>query len=171
MNTSFILELIEKTKNGDEIALKKLSNHYLEILCFYANRYNNQYLNNDMEDIASDTLLGLIEACKSYDKHKIYRFEIYLSWWLFMNLYIKHKCGLSYYEAITTSKKSIIRQIDVISMCEIDYKEKNGNFPTHHKIAEILENIFVVNNKNTSPDKIKPINKEYIAQFRNRLHI
>jgi len=171
MDTNLILNLVEKVKNGDESSFKKLCSYYSEVLCLFASRYiDKSYFKQDVDDITSDTLLSILETCKSYDNKSGYRFETYLSWWLFMNLYIKKICGFSLYEKITKSKDTIKNQMQMVMVYEEEFCDKHGYLPSSYEMPEIFEDIYSIK-KVMSDDKKTKIATEHIAQFRYKFHI
>ncbi len=127
------VELAQKIKEGDELALNKLVRSNLRFVISVAKQYQNTGLT--LEDLINEGNLGLIEAAKRYDHTKGFKFISYAVWWIRQSI-LKAAADNSRTIRLPHNR---LGEIQKINRASSEFEQTVEREPTDEELAELLE--------------------------------
>ncbi len=127
------VELAQRIKNGDQLALEKLTKANLRFVVSVAKQYQNQGLT--LPDLINEGNLGLIKAAQRFDETRGFKFISYAVWWIRQSILQ----ALAEQSRIVRLPLNKIGSINKINRAFSDLEQKYGRPPTPEEIAESLD--------------------------------
>ena len=127
------VELAQRIKQGDKIALEKLTKANLRFVVSVAKQYQNQGLS--LPDLINEGNLGLIKAAQRFDETRGFKFISYAVWWIRQSIL----------QALAEQSRIVrlpLNQIGSINKINKTYAKLEQEFerePNAEEIAEVLE--------------------------------
>ena len=127
------VELAKKIKEGDEIALEKLTKANLRFVVSVAKQYQNQGLS--LPDLINEGNLGLIKAAKRFDETRGFKFISYAVWWIRQSILQ----ALAEQSRIVRLPLNKIGSINKINKTYASLEQRYEREPSADEIASVLE--------------------------------
>ena len=127
------VELAQKIKDGDPIALEKLTKANLRFVVSVAKQYQNQGLS--LPDLINEGNLGLIKAAKRFDETRGFKFISYAVWWIRQSILQ----ALAEQSRIVRLPLNKIGSINKINKTYASLEQKYEREPSADEIANVLE--------------------------------
>ena len=127
------VELAKKIKEGDEIALDKLTKANLRFVVSVAKQYQNQGLS--LPDLINEGNLGLIKAAKRFDETRGFKFISYAVWWIRQSILQ----ALAEQSRIVRLPLNKIGSINKINKTYASLEQRYEREPSADEIASVLE--------------------------------
>ncbi len=125
--------LAQRIKNGDHLALEKLTKANLRFVVSVAKQYQNQGLS--LPDLINEGNLGLIKAAKRFDETRGFKFISYAVWWIRQSVLQ----ALAEQSRIVRLPLNQVGSINRISKESSRLEQKYERTPSPYEIAESLE--------------------------------
>src|SRR5512140_635680 len=127
------VELAEKIRTGDELALDKLVRSNLRFVVSVAKKYQNQGV--ALGDLINEGNLGLIRAAHKFDETKGIKFISYAVWWIRQAI-LQALAEQSRIVRVPLNRAGALHRIGKRSSTML---QELGREPTHLEIAEGLD--------------------------------
>ena len=127
------VELAKKIKEGNEIALEKLTKANLRFVVSVAKQYQNQGLS--LPDLINEGNLGLIKAAKRFDETRGFKFISYAVWWIRQSI-LQALAEESRIDRLPLNK---IGSINKINKTYASLEQRFEREPSADEIASVLE--------------------------------
>tara|TARA_B100000609_G_C17162157_1_gene406787 strand:- start:269 stop:1132 length:864 start_codon:yes stop_codon:yes gene_type:complete len=127
------VELAQRIKDGDEVALEKLTKANLRFVVSVAKQYQNQGLS--LPDLINEGNLGLIKAAKRFDETRGFKFISYAVWWIRQSILQ----ALAEQSRIVRLPLNKIGSINKINKTYASLEQKYEREPSADEIANVLE--------------------------------
>ncbi len=127
------VELAQKIKAGDQIALEKLTKANLRFVVSVAKQYQNQGLT--LPDLINEGNLGLIKAAKRFDETRGFKFISYAVWWIRQSVLQ----ALAEQSRIVRLPLNKIGSINKINKTFARLEQENERPPSAEEIAKELD--------------------------------
>ena len=125
--------LAKKIKEGDELALEKLTKANLRFVVSVAKQYQNQGLS--LPDLINEGNLGLIKAAKRFDETRGFKFISYAVWWIRQSILQ----ALAEQSRIVRLPLNKIGSINKINKTYASLEQRYEREPSADEIASVLE--------------------------------
>jgi len=127
------VELAQRIKAGDQVALEKLTKANLRFVVSVAKQYQNQGLT--LPDLINEGNLGLIKAAQRFDETRGFKFISYAVWWIRQSILQ----ALAEQSRIVRLPLNKIGSINKINKMYVLLEQSNERPPTAEEIAKELD--------------------------------
>ncbi len=127
------VELAQRIKQGDQLALEKLTKANLRFVVSVAKQYQNQGLT--LPDLINEGNLGLIKAAKRFDETRGFKFISYAVWWIRQSILQ----ALAEQSRIVRLPLNKIGSINKINKTFARLEQENERPPSAEEIAKELD--------------------------------
>lgn len=127
------VDLAKRIKQGDQIALEKLTKANLRFVVSVAKQYQNQGLS--LSDLINEGNLGLIKAAQRFDETRGFKFISYAVWWIRQSIL----------QALAEQSRIVrlpLNKVGSLNKINKAFSELEQNFerePSAEELAELLE--------------------------------
>ncbi|MBT2558442.1 sigma-70 family RNA polymerase sigma factor [Hymenobacter sp. ISL-91] len=125
--------LAQRIREGDQLALEKLTKANLRFVVSVAKQYQNQGLS--LGDLINEGNLGLIKAAKRFDETRGFKFISYAVWWIRQSILQ----ALAEQSRIVRLPLNRVGSLNKISKSFSELEQKFEREPSPEEIAEVLE--------------------------------
>lgn len=126
------VSLAKRIKNGDQIALEKLTKANLRFVVSVAKQYQHQGL--PLDDLINEGNLGLIKAAKKFDETRGFKFISYAVWWIRQTILQ----ALADQVRMVRLPLNRVAMLTKISKANSEFEQRNRRAPTASELAEAL---------------------------------
>lgn len=127
------VDLAQRIKQGDQIALEKLTKANLRFVVSVAKQYQNQGLS--LSDLINEGNLGLIKAAQRFDETRGFKFISYAVWWIRQSI-LQALAEQSRIVRLPLNKVGSLNKINkAFSELEQEYERE----PSSEELAEVLD--------------------------------
>ncbi len=127
------VELAKRIREGDQIALEKLTKANLRFVVSVAKQYQNNGLT--LGDLINEGNLGLIKAAKRFDETRGFKFISYAVWWIRQSI----MQALAEQSRIVRLPLNRVGSLNKISKTFSDLEQKFQREPSEEELAEVLQ--------------------------------
>ena len=125
--------LAQRIKEGDQLALEKLTKANLRFVVSVAKQYQNQGLS--LGDLINEGNLGLIKAAQRFDETRGFKFISYAVWWIRQSILQ----ALAEQSRIVRLPLNRVGSLNKISKTFSALEQKFEREPSPDELAEVLE--------------------------------
>jgi len=127
------VELAKRIRDGDQLALEKLTKANLRFVVSVAKQYQNQGLS--LGDLINEGNLGLIKAAQRFDETRGFKFISYAVWWIRQSILQ----ALAEQSRIVRLPLNRVGSLNKISKTFSELEQKFEREPSPDELAEVLE--------------------------------
>lgn len=127
------VELAQRIKKGDRIALEKLTRANLRFVVSVAKQYQNQGLS--LPDLINEGNLGLIKAAEKFDETRGFKFISYAVWWIRQSILQ----ALAEQSRIVRLPLNQVGSLNKINKAFSKFEQENERKPSPEELADELE--------------------------------
>ncbi len=127
------VELAKRIKQGDQLALEKLTKANLRFVVSVAKQYQNQSLS--LNDLINEGNLGLVKAAQKFDETRGFKFISYAVWWIRQSI-IQALAEQSRLVRLPLNK---ITSLTKINKAFAELEQKYEREPSEEEMASLLE--------------------------------
>src|SRR6478736_10433004 len=126
------VELAKRIKEGDQIALEKLTKANLRFVVSVAKQYQNQGLS--LGDLINEGNLGLIKAAQRFDETRGFKFISYAVWWIRQSI-LQALVEQSRMVRLPLNKVGSLSKLNKIM---IHFEQQHEREPSQEELADIM---------------------------------
>ncbi|MCB0490928.1 MAG: RNA polymerase sigma factor RpoD/SigA [Cyclobacteriaceae bacterium] len=127
------VELAKRIKQGDAIALEKLTKANLRFVVSVAKQYQNNGLS--LGDLINEGNVGLIKAAERFDETRGFKFISYAVWWIRQSILQ----ALAEQARVVRLPLNRVGSLNKISRAFSELEQKFQREPSSDELAEVLE--------------------------------
>ncbi|PHI18379.1 RNA polymerase subunit sigma [Lewinellaceae bacterium SD302] len=127
------VDLAKRIKQGDQIALEKLTKANLRFVVSVAKQYQNQGLS--LSDLINEGNLGLIKAAQRFDETRGFKFISYAVWWIRQSILQ----ALAEQSRIVRLPLNKVGSLNKINKAFSELEQRFEREPSSEELAEQLE--------------------------------
>jgi RNA polymerase primary sigma factor len=127
------VELAKRIREGDKVALEKLTKANLRFVVSVAKQYQNS--NMTLGDLINEGNLGLIKAASRFDETRGFKFISYAVWWIRQSI----MQALAEQSRIVRLPLNRVSSLNKISRTFSELEQKYQREPSAEELAEFLE--------------------------------
>ncbi len=127
------VDLAKRIREGDQLALEKLTKANLRFVVSVAKQYQNQGLT--LGDLINEGNLGLIKAAQRFDETRGFKFISYAVWWIRQSILQ----ALAEQSRIVRLPLNRVGSLNKISKMFSELEQKYEREPSPDELAEVLE--------------------------------
>jgi RNA polymerase primary sigma factor len=127
------VELAKRIREGDQVALEKLTKANLRFVVSVAKQYQNS--NMTLGDLINEGNLGLIKAASRFDETRGFKFISYAVWWIRQSI----MQALAEQSRIVRLPLNRVSSLNKISRTFSELEQKYQREPSAEELAEFLE--------------------------------
>jgi len=127
------VDLAKRIKQGDQIALEKLTKANLRFVVSVAKQYQNQGLS--LSDLINEGNLGLIKAAQRFDETRGFKFISYAVWWIRQSILQ----ALAEQSRIVRLPLNKVGSLNKINKAFSELEQQYEREPSPEELADLLE--------------------------------
>ncbi|MDQ1089062.1 RNA polymerase subunit sigma [Siphonobacter sp. BAB-5385] len=127
------VELARRIREGDQLALERLTKANLRFVVSVAKQYQNQGLS--LGDLINEGNLGLIKAAQRFDETRGFKFISYAVWWIRQSILQ----ALAEQSRIVRLPLNRVGSLNKISKTFSELEQRFEREPSPEELAEVLE--------------------------------
>ena len=127
------VDLAQKIRKGDKLALEKLTRANLRFVVSVAKQYQNQGLS--LPDLINEGNIGLIKAAEKFDETRGFKFISYAVWWIRQSILQ----ALAEQSRIVRLPLNQVGSLNKINKALSKFEQQNERTPTPDELATVLE--------------------------------
>ncbi|SMO43249.1 RNA polymerase primary sigma factor [Saccharicrinis carchari] len=127
------VDLAQRIKKGDQVALEKLTRANLRFVVSVAKQYQNQGLS--LPDLINEGNLGLIKAAEKFDETRGFKFISYAVWWIRQSILQ----ALAEQSRIVRLPLNQVGSLNKINKAYSKFEQENERKPSPEELADKLE--------------------------------
>ncbi len=127
------VDLAKRIRDGDQLALEKLTKANLRFVVSVAKQYQNQGLS--LGDLINEGNLGLIKAAQRFDETRGFKFISYAVWWIRQSILQ----ALAEQSRIVRLPLNRVGSLNKISKTFSELEQRYEREPSPDELAEVLE--------------------------------
>jgi RNA polymerase primary sigma factor len=127
------VELAQRIRSGDRLALEKLTRANLRFVVSVAKQYQNQGLS--LPDLINEGNLGLIKAAEKFDETRGFKFISYAVWWIRQSILQ----ALAEQSRIVRLPLNQVGSLNKINKAFSKFEQENERRPSPEELAEELD--------------------------------